>query len=261
MGDSALAESRSLPTFEAGSVPVPFVIKGWEEYVARDTVWEPHAHPTHELLWNVSGASTTTAGARTWMITPAVGVWMPAGVVHTGRAPAGTQLRAAQFDVHSVPELSAEPAAVEITPLLAQLLQRLEDGALGERSRRLTEEMVLDVLEPAGQELLVKRPQSSLLEPVAAALERDPADQRTLTEWADRLGVSERTITRAFRQETGLSFARWQTALRTQHAALLLGRGMPVDEVADAVGYRSASAFGAAFRRATGLTPSRFHLR
>lgn len=255
------AESRTLPTFEAGSVSVPFVIKGWEEHVVRDTVWEPHAHPTHELLWNVSGASATTAGARTWMITPAVGVWMPAGVVHTGRALAGTQLRAAQFDVRSVPELSADPAAVEITPLLSQLLQRLEDASLGERSRWLTEEMILDVMEPAGQELLIKRPQRPLLEPVVSALEANPADQSTLGEWAERLGVSERTITRAFRQETGLSFARWQTALRAQHAALLLGRGMSVEEVAEAVGYGSASAFGAAFRRTTGLTPSRFHLR
>lgn len=255
------AESRVLPTFKAGAVPVPFVIRGWEEHLARDTVWEAHAHPTHELLWTVSGASTTTAGSRTWMITPAAGVWMPAGVLHTGRAPAGTRLRAAQFDMHAVPALSEEPVAVEITPLLTQLLERLEGPGLGDRSRRLTEEMILDVMEPAGQELLVQRPQSPLLEPVVAALEKNPADQRTLTVWAAELGVSERTVTRAFRQETGLSFARWQNALRTQHAALLLGRGMPVEEVADAVGYRSVSAFGAAFRRATGLTPSRFHTR
>lgn len=255
------AESRSLPTFEAGAVPVPFVIKGWEEHLARDTVWAAHAHPTHELLWNVSGASSTTVGLRTWMITPSVGVWMPAGVLHTGRAPAGTRLRAAQFDIHAVPALAGEPVAVEITPLLTQLLERLEDPGLGERSRRLTEEMILDVMEPAGQELLVQRPQGRLLRPVVAALEEDPADPRSLSEWAAELGVSSRTVTRAFRQETGLSFARWQNALRAHHAALLLGRGMSVEEVAYAVGYRSVSAFGAAFRRTTGLTPSRFHAR
>jgi AraC-like DNA-binding protein len=38
----------------------------------------------------------------------------------------------------------------------------------------------------------------------------------------------------------------------------MLGGGMPVDEVAVRVGYSSASAFGAAFRRTTGLTPGHF---
>ena len=79
-----------------------------------------------------------------------------------------------------------------------------------------------------------------------------------MTEWAARLGVSERTITRAFRADTGLSFGAWQAAFRAQQAALLMGRGMTVDVVAARVGYSSASAFGAAFRRTTGLTPGRF---
>lgn len=257
-GRRAGVETRTLPVYEAGAAEMPFVITGMDEFVDRDTVWAPHSHPTHELLWNRSGASTATIGPRTWAITPVVGLWIPAGQLHSASAPAGTWYRTAHVDVRTSSPLPTEPVAVEVTPLLTLLLERLVDQQLEPDSRELTEKMVFDVLKPSPHALLVQWPDSALLRPIVAALESHPGDTRTLTDWATRLGVSERTVTRAFRAETGLSFGAWQAAFRAQHAAVLLGGGMPVDEIATAVGYRSASAFGAAFRRTTGLTPGAF---
>lgn len=256
--DPTAVDSRALPLFAAGAVPVPYVIDRMDELLHRVTVWEPHAHPTHELLWNARGASSVTVDSRTWAITPTTGLWLPAGTVHSARAPAGTWYRTAQFGVHAVPPLAGAPVAVEITPLLGLLLERLVDAGLDAASRELTERMVLDVLTPAPHQVLVQRPQSALLRPVVAAVDADPGDPRSLADWAVELGVSPRTLTRAFRAETGLSMGRWQAAVRAQQAVLLLAAGESVDDVADAVGYRSASAFGAAFRRETGLTPGRF---
>lgn len=46
---------------------------------ASETVWEEHAHPTHELLWTQRGASSATTDTRTWTITPMLGLWVLAG--------------------------------------------------------------------------------------------------------------------------------------------------------------------------------------
>ncbi|MBY0687352.1 AraC family transcriptional regulator [Microbacterium marinilacus] len=226
-----------------------------DELVERDTTWEPHAHATHELLWNPRGASNATIGSRTWTITRTVGLWVPAGVLHGGHMPAGTWYRTAHFDVRATSPLADDPVAVEMTPLLTLLLERLASRDLEARSRELTEQLALDLLAPSPHTLLVQQPSSALLAPIAAALETDPGDQRTLRDWGAQLAVSERTITRAFRAETGLSFGAWQASFRAQRAALLLAGGMSVEEIAERVGYGSASAFGAAFRRTTGLTP------
>ncbi len=251
-------DTRTLPVYEAGAAVMPYVVTGMVELVERDTAWEPHSHPTHELLWNQSGASTATIGARTWTITPSVGLWIPAGTLHSATAPAGTCYRTAHVDVRTASPLPLEPVAVEVTPLLTLLLERLVDQTLEPRSRSLTEQMLFDILEPSPHALLVQRPDSDLLRPIVTALESHPGDNSSLADWAVRLGVSERTVTRAFRAETGLSFGAWQASFRAQRAALMLGTGMPVDEVALRVGYSSASAFGAAFRRTTGLTPGHF---
>jgi AraC-like DNA-binding protein len=251
-------EIRTLPSYEAGAIEWPAAMVSWSETFTRDITWNEHSHAFHELLWNERGASTAVVGSRVWTITPSLGLWMPAGTPHSGSAIAGTWCRAGFFGFAAVPSISATPVGVEITPLLRLLLERLADPELPAKSREVTEAMVLDVLSPSSHELLLLMPTSELLRPIADAVRDDPGDQRTLTDWAARLGVSARTISRAFNAETGTSFARWVAAVRAQHAVELLARGWEVDVVAEEVGYRSASAFGAAFRRTTGLTPGAF---
>ncbi|MFC9647114.1 helix-turn-helix domain-containing protein [Streptomyces sp. NPDC056937] len=253
--------TRSLPVLAPGPTEVPFVIKGYDEVVEHDTVWDEHSHPFHELLWNERGASTAVVGARVWTITPAWGLWMPAGTLHSGSAVAGTWFRASFFGFPTTSSISGTPVAVEITPLLRLLLERLGDPGLPGHSRAATEALVLDVLAPSPRELLVRMPTSALLRPIAEVVREDPGDSRTLADWASALGVSPRTVTRAFNAETGTSFARWVAAVRAQRAVALLGQGWDVEAVAEHVGYRSASAFGAAFRRTTGLTPGTFRAR
>ncbi|MFE7380090.1 AraC family transcriptional regulator [Streptomyces zhihengii] len=250
--------TRELPSHAAGEVDVPFVIKGYAEVVADDTEWNEHSHPWHELLWNERGASTVVVGNRVWCITPTLGLWMPAGRLHTASAVAGTVYRAHFFRHGTRSALPDEPVPVDIDPLLRLLLERLDEADLPQASRGVTEAMVLDVLRPSARALLVQLPTSPLLRPVVDAVRRTPAHQGTLASWAAELGCSARTLTRAFRAETGTGFARWVAAVRAQHAVQLLARGADAEEVAEEVGYSSASAFGAAFRRTTGITPGRF---
>lgn len=251
-------DRRSLPAYAADAIEIPFVIGGMDERLTRDTQWAEHSHPTHELLWNEYGASRVTVGTRTWTITPTLGLWVPAGVLHSGFAPGGTWYRTSMFGVRSVPSISDEPVTVEVTPLLTLLLLRLAEDALNASSRALTESMVLDVLEPSPHELLVHVPRSPLLRPIVESVLENPGDPRTLTDWATALRVSARTITRAFRSESGLGFTRWVATVRAQRAVTMLSLGEEIENVAGAVGYRSVSAFGAAFRRTTGVTPGTF---
>lgn len=251
------ADRRSLPLFAAGEVALTYAIEGFEELIEHDTEWGEHSHPTHELLWNQRGASSVTVGSQTWMITPARGLWLPAGVVHRAAAPAGTWYRTAHFGV-SMTAISDRPTAVDVTPLLRLLLDRLNEPTLAAPSRTLAEEMILDVLAPSPREQLVSVPAAPVLAPIVTAVLGDPGDPRGLADWAGQLGVSARTITRAFRAEVGLGFARWVATVRAQRAIALLVAGEDLDEIATALGYSSVSAFGAAFRRTTGVTPGGF---
>jgi len=104
----------------------------------------------------------------------------------------------------------------------------------------------------------VRLPAEQRARQVAQALTDDPADRRTLAEWGRQVGASERTLARGFVAGTGLAFGRWRARLRLQAALPALAAGQPVGNVARHVGYESASAFVAAFRRETGLTPAAY---
>jgi len=70
--------------------------------------------------------------------------------------------------------------------------------------------------------------------------------------------VSAKTIARAFLAETGSTFRDWRVHARLHAAAGFLVRGVAVAEVADRVGYATASGFIAAFAERFGATPARY---
>lgn len=236
---------------------MPVRILGSQEAIEHETYWAEHSHPTHELLWRDAGVGTVTVGTRTWTITRPLGMWIPAGVSHSGWTPAGVVLCAAQFSVDN-PHVSHAPTAVAITDLLRLLLNRLQSTDPHSDSYSITEAMILDVMSPAEHELLLHTPKNPFLAPIVKATLNDPADMSNLRDWAHRMNTSTRTITRAFKAETGLGFARWVLTARIQHAVRLIVLGTQIDDAAAAVGYRSVSAFTTAFKRITGTTPARY---
>ncbi|PZG43422.1 AraC family transcriptional regulator [Spongiactinospora gelatinilytica] len=92
---------------------------------------------------------------------------------------------------------------------------------------------------------------------VARTLSRDPADPRTLADWADRLHVSAKTLQRDFVREFGMPYSRWRALLRLRASRVLLANHQ-VAEVARRVGYATPSAFITAFTREYGCTPGRY---
>jgi AraC-like DNA-binding protein len=103
--------------------------------------------------------------------------------------------------------------------------------------------------------LQLPAPRESRALHVAEILLDDPCDRRPLEVLCKAAGASKRTIERAFRADTGLTFGKWRQQLSLLHAIRLLAAGNDVTRVALDVGYSTPSAFIAMFRRALGTTP------
>ncbi|WP_406600625.1 helix-turn-helix domain-containing protein [Thermohalobaculum sediminis] len=86
----------------------------------------------------------------------------------------------------------------------------------------------------------------------------DPADRRSLDAWSGTAGASARTLARLFERDLGISFGEWRRRLRFHRAVEQLSGGASIARVAQACGYRSPSAFSAAFHSFVGTPPSRF---
>ena len=101
-------------------------------------------------------------------------------------------------------------------------------------------------------------PVEAKLRQIAVAMATDPSDRATIDQWARRMAVAPRTLTRALQRETGMSFGRWRQQLHILIALQRLGQGASVQTVALELGYEGASAFVTMFRKALGKPPARY---
>jgi AraC family transcriptional regulator len=79
-----------------------------------------------------------------------------------------------------------------------------------------------------------------------------------LDELARLCDISVRQLTRGFRASRGCSIGDYVVGKRIDTAKRLLSAGESIKNIAFATGFPSASAFGYAFRRASGMTPREF---
>lgn len=238
--------------------PAGFAIAVESHSVAVATEWEPHTHTAHELVWVRHGTLTARVGAQVFTVSEGFGLWLPAGQEHAGRLTAGVELYDAFFAPEHTPHGLDTTTVVAMVPVLQALLVHLARPDLAPAARARAEAVVLDVLEPSDRQLAVRLPADDRVDTIVEALLADPADERSLEEWARSSGTSARTITRVFRATTGLSFAQWRQAVRVHRSLELLGAGHPVQDVADVLGYAHPGTFIDAFRRVMGTTPGVF---
>ena len=84
-------------------------------------------------------------------------------------------------------------------------------------------------------------------------------EELRIDELADFLAVSNRTLSRRFKESTGDSPLQHIQKLRIERSKYLLETSnLPATEIMQRVGYQDSSSFGQVFKRFTGLTPGQY---
>lgn len=221
---------------------------------------EPHRHAWAQLVYAVSGVMSVRAGETLWIVPPARAVWAPAGAEHEIRALGDFAMRTVYFAPGLVGHLPRECCALDVSPLLRELVLaitavQLIEEADGE-AMRLAAVAIDCIAASRTLPLHLPLPRDPRAVRLAERLRAEPACALELPALARDAGASARTIQRLFLEETGLRFSEWRQRLRLLHGASLLGGGSSVTEAGFEAGYSGASAFTAAFRKQFGRTPS-----
>ncbi|RRC99424.1 AraC family transcriptional regulator [Amphritea balenae] len=273
-----------MPTYIAKQPDLPEVPKHWTRFdgihsprieetprkvVVRQVEHEPgayapyHSHGWGQLLFISEGLIHVSAkDIGFWVVPPQRAVWIPAFTQHDARTIHAVQMRNLYISPDAASELPDHCQVIHITPLLRELILALgefdtlydEAGAEG----RLVQ-VFLDRLKTTPEvPLSLPRPSGKILQKIADYLAADPADQRSMEDWATELGTSSRSLARHFRQDTGMTFGQWRQQARLLAALTRIARGDPIANIALDLGYSSQSAFIAMFKKALGKTPGRY---
>jgi transcriptional regulator GlxA family with amidase domain len=156
--------------------------------------------------------------------------------------------------------LPDHPAVLVMTSLAREAILALTipNSRTTTARARLRRVIIDDIVAAPEQPLHLPEPRDDRLRAVKRHVERDLSSPDTLADIGRTIGVGERTLSRLFHEETGMSFRQWRTQLRIHHSLILLAEGASVIDVAVACGWANPSAFITVFTNLVGQTPGKY---
>ena len=241
---------------------VPRPIVGMAREIDSGYVIARHQHIRSQLLYASSGVMTVETDVEVWVVPPLRAVWIPAYTDHQIQASGQVSMRTLYFQPEIGTGLPDKCFVVSVTPLLRELVLHAVAMPLmyelnGPEERLMN--VIVDQIKAANiAPLELPIPKDERLHKIYHYLTSSPHDNRTLSEWGEKVGATKRTLARCFRAETGMTFGQWRQQVRILESLKLLAKGEPVTTVAIELGYDSPSAFISMFKKALGQTPGRY---
>ena len=171
-------------------------------------VIEPHRHRRGQLISSVTGTLVLATPQGTWVMPPQRGMWIPPDTTHDVRVMGAANMQSLYLEPAVTAGLPECCQVVGISPFMRSLLSEALklpllydfEGRAGALMTLIQHEMrqlpVLPLSLP-----LPRRP--NLAERCRAFLQ-EPSAHDAIEDWCATLGMSRRSFTRVFREETGL---------------------------------------------------------
>jgi AraC-like DNA-binding protein len=200
-------------------------------------------------------------GDASWVASSARAIWIPAGTWHQHRVHGHSRVHTIGFAAHDTLLKSETPVVVAVDALVRELIIACSEPSLPQQEARRLRAVLRDRLRRALVEpLTLPTPQNPLLQQACALVTDDLRRPRTAAWLAQRIGVSERTLARLFRDEFGMTYPQWRTNVRVFHAMVLLAEGTSVSTTGRDCGWATTSAFIDTFGRTMGQTPGTYRI-
>ena len=239
-----------------------WVVRASAADLTAATVLGNHSHDWHQLIYVSAGLISVATEAGSWVAPATWAIWVPAGTRHGIRFVVDSAFRTAYFRPDWVDTYPRGCTVISVSALLRELILRaIKIGQLDRRDPLETAIAALIVSElqiSGARSLSLKQPTGAAMCRAATLItNRDPQAAK-LPSLARAVGTGTRTFERQFFAETGMTPGRWR-----QHQAMLTGlemlaSGTAIKSVAAQAGYKTASAFIAAFRKIFGTTPRNY---
>ncbi|OON38729.1 AraC family transcriptional regulator [Izhakiella australiensis] len=219
-----------------------------------------HCHRMAQMLFTRQGCVRITLndGALLCLLPPTRAAWIPAGISHRAEMKNSVAYRSVWFQPEAYPALPDAPAILNVSALLRELLERIAQSPWETcwqqaPALHLAALCRAEICAAGHEPMMLPLPKDKRLAALSAN-ELPPV----LRQFAAGCGASEKTISRIFRRDTGMSYQQWRQQWRLMKAVELLATGHRITDSAQALGFASDSAFVYFFRTMTGQTPGQY---
>ncbi|MCQ9638529.1 helix-turn-helix transcriptional regulator [Chryseobacterium sp. WG14] len=225
-----------------------------------------HFHQTKaQLLYAPSGCMTVTTSDRQFVLPPFRMLWIPAHEVHRVNFRNMVAYRSIYFDEsYAESHMRTGLKVLHVNALLKEIIERIcfWGWTAPDRNKENILSVFWDEMITAPEEkLALIMPQDRRLKKIVENWTLRLSIPPMLTNLGKEIGAVEKTISRIFKKETGLSYQEWRQQWRLQRSIELLVEGNSIGEVAYVLDFSSDSAFIEFFKKHTGSTPLQYLMK
>ncbi len=147
--------------------------------------------------------------------------------------------------------------------LINELMNANEtDGEIEtQRVNTLIQLLMLMSAKAEGISPLSKKRDASIFSKSAEILNRNISSQISVTDLAEKLGISLSHLKRIYASHTAIGVHEYHLFLKIKEAKRLLSKGATVTSTAELTGFSNQAYFSAAFKRITGVSPKTFSIK
>ncbi|MDG4651653.1 AraC family transcriptional regulator [Chryseobacterium arthrosphaerae] len=249
--------------FDADSIPEK-VIGIASDMVMHDSGF--HFHQTKaQLLYAPSGCMTVTTSDRQFVLPPFRVLWIPAHEVHRVNFRNIVAYRSIYFDENNAGKyLNSGLKVLHVNPLLKEIIERIcfwEWTPFNKNQENILKVLWDEINTAPEEKLELKMPQDRRFMKMAEEWTKRISMPPLLKKLSEKTGAVEKTISRIFKKETGLSYQEWRQQWRLQRSIELLVDGNSIGETAHILDFSSDSAFIDFFKKHTGSTPLQYLMK
>ena len=223
-----------------------------------------HQHTWHQVIFPLKGLLQTQTEHYQHLVPHTSALFVPAGISHESIALSHTTFVGIYLNPAYGTEYEREVRTITLTPFLNELLQeiRRQSGGLvsDEEVSRLLSVLHDQIMKDNVQTFQLLLPQDRRLKLIFEALTDEPNLDLSLKAWGEKVGASERTLSRLFSKEFNTSFQLWRQQIRLIYSLSLLDEDDSIQSIADQVGYQNDSSYIKAFKATFDITPQQFRL-
>ncbi|OPA91130.1 AraC family transcriptional regulator [Pseudomonas fluorescens] len=258
---SSIAITNLTVDWDVDSVSRPVVALSATS-VKKDWENAKHQHRKAQLIYSLRGILNCEIEDGVWIVPPQCAIWIPGDLPHSARGSGETEFYCLFVEPDAAPDLPKTCCTIAVSPLLRELIMKVagfpEFYAQGGPEDRLIATLLDELVAAPVEDLHLPMPRDPRLRHLVEMMLDDPADKTAKADWATRIGMSERSMSRLLLHEIGMSFGRWRRQMHVILALQRLTKGESVQTVALELGYENASGFVTMFRKAVGKPPARY---
>ncbi|PXZ07322.1 AraC family transcriptional regulator [Gilliamella apicola] len=228
-----------------------------DEAFNADTEYSSHQHNWGQIICVKSGIFVLNVQGQRYLAPSGFALWIPPYTEHACYNQQLTRFRTINItDCQVMPNYTCLFGLNKIShAIIDSFFERNILEPESEQDLRLAQVLIDQLLVESNLTLYLPSSNDKYLAPILKELELNPANNKTLEQWAQTVFTTERTLARRCQQELGMSFRLWRQRLRFLYSISLLEQGKSIQDIAFSVGYTSVSAFITMFKNISGVTP------